>query len=191
MELSKCCRPLRMGGRCATGATVWSGSAGSATLPSEAYGNIHRDAIVCCANRSTPGGRPTWQRSRGAMLLLLPLFLLASCRNDSSAGIVTPPDTTEAARSFRGDVLPVFAKYGCLYCHGGTSGLTVGSVAALLKGGNHGPAIVPFNPSASILFQKLGTPAPFGDRMPPGSSAMPAAQVKILSDWVTQGARDN
>ena len=44
--------------------------------------------------------------------------------------------------SFATDIIPVFIHSGCYACHGGSGGLFVHTVAELLQGGQHGPAIV-------------------------------------------------
>ena len=124
------------------------------------------------------------------LVLIASLLLCTGCMHDASPSIVAPPEQA-ATRSFRTDVLPLFAKYGCLSCHGGSGGLVVGNVAALLKGGDHGPALVPGNAFASLLMLKLGSPPPFGDRMPQGGSAMPSESMRIISDWIAQGGKEN
>ena len=101
------------------------------------------------------------------------------------------PAPVPATRSFRTDVLPVFARQGCLSCHGGSGGLVVATVADLLKGGDHGPAIVPDSASRSVLVGKLGTPPLFGDRMPQGGLPLPAETIRIIAEWIDQGAKDN
>jgi hypothetical protein len=105
----------------------------------------------------------------------------------ASSGPVTPQGTV----SFQARVLPILTKYGCTGCHGGSGGLFVGTVAQLLAGGNHGAAVVAGDGANSSLIKKLGTPAPFGSRMPLGGSALPADTIAVLRTWIDQGALNN
>jgi hypothetical protein len=99
--------------------------------------------------------------------------------------------TTITQVSFSQDVLPLFVEFGCTGCHGGTSGLTVGSVASLLQGGNRGPAIIPGAGANSILVRKISPGPPFGGRMPQGGPFMSDATIATIRTWIDQGALDN
>jgi phosphodiesterase/alkaline phosphatase D-like protein len=99
--------------------------------------------------------------------------------------------TTTAQVSFSQDVRPLLVEFGCTGCHGGTSGLTVGSVASLLQGGNHGPAIIPGDGANSILVRKISPGPPFGNRMPQGGPFMPEANIATIRTWIDQGALNN
>ncbi len=109
---------------------------------------------------------------RRTVLQLLPLLCAASlwgvvligCRNISSPTSPSPnpqPQSSAGKISFQHQVLPIFMQYGCPGCHGGTNGLTVTSVADLLHGGVHGPAIIAGNANGSILVQKISPNPPF------------------------------
>ena len=93
--------------------------------------------------------------------------------------------------SFSSDILPIFVQKGCASCHGGSGGLFVGSVAQLLQGGDHGPAIVPGNADASHIVQKLSSTPPFGSRMPLGGPYLPTSTIQVIKDWINQGALNN
>lgn len=85
---------------------------------------------------------------------------------------------------------------GCIGCHGSntTSGFSVGSYDSLRRGGlNSGTRIiVPGDPCASILPQKLGVAPPFGARMPyNGPPYFTAAELTLVRDWIAEGAQDN
>jgi hypothetical protein len=97
------------------------------------------------------------------------------------------------AVSFSQTIRPIFANpsYGCIGCHGGTNGLSVGTVAGLLQGGLHGPAVIAGNSARSILVQKLSANPPFGDRMPLGANPLPDSTIQIIKSWIDQGANDN
>ena len=93
--------------------------------------------------------------------------------------------------SFSRDILPIFSQKGCASCHGGSGGLFVGSVAQLLQGGDHGPAIVPGNADASHIVQKLSPTPPFGSRMPLGGPYLTTSTIQTIKDWINQGALNN
>lgn len=107
---------------------------------------------------------------RYAPLLFVAIGLMSLCVGCNDMG-VNPPlaairvDAVSTV-SFKNNVLPIFVRFGCYDCHGGTNGLVVHTVADLLKGGVHGPAIVPGNADSSLIMKKTSLTPPFGDRMP-------------------------
>jgi hypothetical protein len=56
--------------------------------------------------------------------------------------------------------------------------------------GMQGPFILPFQPDASFLYDKLfdGT---VGERMPYNGSALPADQIETIRNWILEGAANN
>jgi hypothetical protein len=102
-----------------------------------------------------------------------------------------PVDSPPATISFRQQIFPVFEHYGCESCHGGSGGLFLQTVATILKGGDHGPAIVPGKPDSSLILQKLSPLPPFGDRMPQGGPYLPDSTIASIRTWIAQGAHDN
>jgi len=78
----------------------------------------------------------------------------------------------------------------CSECHGPETQwgeLRVDSRTALLKGGEHGPAIVPDNPQASLIIAAVERT---GDlKMPPDDrSPLTIEEVQILKQWIQDGA---
>jgi hypothetical protein len=89
--------------------------------------------------------------------------------------------------SFPKDVLPVLTN-NCLKCHGEAlqlSGLDLRSRAAMLKGGQKGPAVVPGNAEQSRLYRLVA-----GLEKPsmPMDGKLSEAQAATLRDWINQGA---
>jgi Planctomycete cytochrome C len=128
-----------------------------------------------------------------SLIPLVALTLVTGCKDmgiepDASIGTSPPPI---GAVSFSTDVLPILVNGGCTGCHGGTGNLFVGTVAELLTGGDHGPAIVPGKADSSNLVRKLLTPPPFGERMPFGGAPLPDATIGVIRNWVNQGAANN
>jgi hypothetical protein len=84
-------------------------------------------------------------------------------------------------------VRPVLAD-NCFQCHGPSEHkgeLRLDSRAAMLQGGETGPAIVPNNPEASLLI----TAVHYSDepKMPPRGKLKPE-QIEVLSRWIKAGA---
>lgn len=129
------------------------------------------------------------------VLILAVLAFISGCKDlGEDLPVTGPPGTpgsSGAQISFRNEVLPIFQKYGCFQCHGGQNNLITSTPADLLRGGLHGPAIVPGNADASLIIQKTLTPPPFGDRMPQGVPALPDSIRNVIRAWINQGAKDN
>lgn len=79
----------------------------------------------------------------------------------------------------------------CMGCH--TVGdrpdadLDLSTPAGLLAGGESGPAIVPGDPVASLLFQTITGEHP-DIRMPEGDDPLEESDIEILREWIAQGA---
>src|SRR5438309_11019055 len=77
----------------------------------------------------------------------------------------------------------------CFKCHGDkkvSHGLRVDSRAALLKGGDNGPAVAPGDPDKSLLIQALRY-SHAEIKMPPDKQ-LPDAVVTDFATWIKQGA---
>ncbi len=126
---------------------------------------------------------------------MLAILLLAGCSdkgNDpTSANQQPPPPPVTQDVSFQSQIRPIFQQRGCDGCHGGNGGLFVQTVAQLLQGGSHGPAIVPGKADSSNLIKKLSPNPPFGDRMPQGGPYLPDSTIQIIRTWINQGAKNN
>jgi len=97
-----------------------------------------------------------------------------------------PAFSKEQVEFFEKQVQPIL-KARCLKCHGGEEkirgGLRLSSRAALLKGGDQGPAVELKDPGESLLIQAINYN---GLEMPP-SGRLPKAEIEILTKWVEQG----
>jgi hypothetical protein len=112
-----------------------------------------------------------------------PLFLaLAFSTTGPSAG----------ADEFFTDQVEPLLKKRCYECHSHEGeiegGLALDSRAGWEHGGESGPAIVPGKPESSLLILAISH-AQKDLRMPP-KKMLPPAEVRILTDWVRQGALD-
>jgi mono/diheme cytochrome c family protein len=95
-----------------------------------------------------------------------------------------------ASADFARDIQPLLADR-CFSCHGEKkqeSGLRLDRRADALKGGDHGPAVVPGKPAQSVLLQAVtGTHAEVA-KMPKKGEALTADQIASLRTWIEQGA---
>lgn len=74
------------------------------------------------------------------------------------------------------------------------TGLDLSSLASLRAGGAVSGAriVIAGDPCASILYQKVSTAPPFGSRMPLGGPPfLNPDQLRMLHDWIAEGANDN
>ncbi|MDZ4687353.1 MAG: PSD1 and planctomycete cytochrome C domain-containing protein [Planctomycetaceae bacterium] len=88
---------------------------------------------------------------------------------------------------FEREVRPLLADK-CGKCHGAAkqwSGLRLDSRAAMLKGGEHGPAIVPGRPEESRLIEAVRQT---GDVQMPPDGKLTDAQIAALERWIKLGA---
>ncbi len=93
---------------------------------------------------------------------------------------------------FEKKVRPVLVER-CYECHSAESGKMKGGLAvdardSLLTGGDNGPALIAGNPDKSLLIEAVRYQN--RDMQMPPKSALPAAEKKILEDWVKMGAPD-
>ncbi len=125
---------------------------------------------------------------RSYLLLGLALSALAAL-SAQSADKKAPTFTAEQVLFYEKQVLPIL-KENCYKCHASSSKKIRGeflldSRAALLKGGELGPAIDLGKPTDSALVKSLHfTEDP---KMPPAGK-LPAAKIDILTRWVAMGA---
>ena len=124
--------------------------------------------------------------------------LLASTCDDADS-------RPEASVSFSAQIRPLInrATGGCS-CHlpsasgPGTaiqlSGLDLSSLTSLRAGGltSGSRIVVPLQPCESILYQKVDDAPPFGNRMPLGGPPfLSADELRLIHDWIAEGAADN
>ncbi len=79
----------------------------------------------------------------------------------------------------------------CYACHGALkqeSGLRLDTAALAIKGGDSGAAIVPGDPVASLLIQRV-TATDKSERMPAEGEPLKPAQVTALRRWIRQNAQ--
>jgi cytochrome c553 len=114
-------------------------------------------------------------------LLILGAFFAVAGRSAAQDAALS-----EDARFFEIRIRPLLID-ACTKCHGAEKqrgGLRVDSRAALLKGGDTGPAILPGKPAESLLLKAVRYEGP---EMPP-KKRLKADDVAALAKWVASGA---
>ena len=104
----------------------------------------------------------------------------------SSTTSVKTPGSVSDADFFENNIRPILAN-NCASCHVDTTsgGLRLDSRQALLKGGQHGPAVVPGDPAKSLLITAVHQSTSL--KMPKGGK-LNVQEVADLTQWVKQGA---
>ncbi|MEW5979005.1 MAG: DUF1553 domain-containing protein [Acidobacteriota bacterium] len=103
----------------------------------------------------------------------------------------TLPQNEPAAvgpRLYHDKILPVLEKK-CLMCHQGEGkkgGLDLTSREALLKGGDNGPAVIPGNAKASLLYRSITHEQEPG--MPYRMDKLPPEVLSEFAEWINAGA---
>src|SRR3954452_10302434 len=143
-----------------------------------------------------------FQRTRirlGVLASVTAAAVVALCWVDAArsappAAIAGPVTTTipsaEQVAFFEKDVKPILES-ACLKCHGGEGGkikggLKLTSRAAILHGGDTGPAVSLDAPAKSLILKAIS----YTDeelKMPP-KQQLAAAQMATLTKWVEMGA---
>ncbi len=101
-----------------------------------------------------------------------------------------PASAHGATADFAADIRPLLADR-CFSCHGEKkqeSGLRLDRKADALKGGDHGPAIVPGRPAESVILQAVTGTHPDVAKMPKRGEALSAGQIASLQAWIASGA---
>ncbi|MEO5926610.1 MAG: PSD1 and planctomycete cytochrome C domain-containing protein [Bryobacteraceae bacterium] len=99
-----------------------------------------------------------------------------------------PADDAVSVEFFETRVRPVLAA-SCYSCHSSAplGGLRLDSADSMLKGGSHGPAVVPGAPEKSLLISAvMHTDAKL--KMPMGGSKLKDSEIADLTAWVKAGA---
>ena len=128
--------------------------------------------------------------SRVKFLLLVVLLGAGSIAHFLPEGAAAQDEKPDAAKLefFEARVRPLLVT-NCYDCHTDSAkgGLRLDSRAALLKGGQRGPALVPGNPAESLLIKAVAHTHETL-RMPKGAAQLQPAEIAALTQWVKDGA---
>ncbi|MCA9008177.1 MAG: DUF1553 domain-containing protein, partial [Planctomycetaceae bacterium] len=98
-------------------------------------------------------------------------------------------DAGDNAQDYLQKVRPVLERR-CYSCHGvlhQKGGLRLDTAAALLTGGDSGPAVVRDNPAAGLLLEKITETDP-ELRMPPDGEPLTTGEIDAIRKWISAGA---
>ncbi len=133
---------------------------------------------------AVPVAVPTEMQNGSARLILLRVALVGV--TIFTAGVAAAADGSEAGDFFEKEVRPLLVAR-CYKCHSQTDdlkgGLSLSSRAALLAGGETGPAAVPGKPTESLLVEAVRYQ---GIKMPP-TARLPQDEIDKLVRWVELG----
>jgi len=120
-----------------------------------------------------------------ALLAALPLFVLPGSR------AATPKPSAADLAFYEQTVKPILAG-ACFECHSHEAkkfkgGLALDSAAAIQKGGDTGPAVVPGDLEKSLLIKAVRYTDP-DLQMPPKNKKLGSDQIAALEKWVKLGA---
>jgi hypothetical protein len=109
-----------------------------------------------------------------------------------------PPVSSKTGVTYDTDIKPIFEK-SCFPCHNAKNpkpkgGLRLDSLAAVLKGGEDGPAIVVGNSAKSALVANVAHLGDEDDYMPPPKNRahlgpLTSEQIGLIRAWIDQGAK--
>lgn len=127
------------------------------------------------------------------LLYIIPLVVFLAAGGQSKKHHKAADKTKTV--SFKKDIVPIFKKY-CLPCHTedqmNPSELYFESYDQLMTGGKHGSPVIAGKPDSSLIIRKLNPKPPFGDPMPlKAKTPFPQDTLKILREWIAQGAKNN
>lgn len=175
------------------GGELTHGATGTAMAPLSAD-SWPRDDLVDAelaqrAGSSLPAERMTAIRTLARLHGPAPRALLSVLSKDPEQEVAAAAVAALALYDldFVSKIQPILEQR-CLKCHGPQAtrgGLRLTNRSAALKGGRHGPAIVPFDASQSLLVRRIH--ASGDDQMPP-EDPLPNAEAALLVAWVEQGA---
>ena len=121
------------------------------------------------------------------------LLFLPTARAQAAAPAAAPSISPADLQFFENKIRPVLIE-NCYKCHSHEAdrvkgGLFLDSSAALLAGGDTGPAIIPGKPADSLLLTAIS----YKDdelQMPPKGKKITDAQIADFTEWIRRGAPD-
>src|SRR5438045_2410269 len=116
-------------------------------------------------------------------LMLFAAALLGGGLFSASSLAPEKTPTPAATQFFETKVRPVLLVH-CFECHAGKKhkgGLQLDSLAAMLEGGDQGPAMVPGHPEKSLLIKAI---LQDGMLKMPKAKKLPRAEIEALTQWI-------
>ncbi|MBV6404255.1 MAG: hypothetical protein IT228_13165 [Flavobacteriales bacterium] len=127
-------------------------------------------------------------------------LLLSACTKDEGPLYIPaprPPDEPIDTAYFSAEVLPIFIAH-CWTCHPPMGDMDLSATEAYgnlvnVESSGHAPAvrIVPGDPDASVLWNKVNYTEVYGLGMPPDGTALSSEELATIRAWIEQGALNN
>jgi uncharacterized membrane protein len=128
----------------------------------------------------------------GYLTELMPPRLRALLRMPAAAPRAAPEEPARAPSTVYAARIEPLLERSCISCHNPRKtkgGLRLDSYALLMKGGEDGPVIVPWDPMRSDLIRRVTLPPSDDDSMPSnGRKRFTPAEVKLFEQWIAAGA---
>ena len=125
-------------------------------------------------------------------IIIVSAFLIYTSSDFVTAQEKSSKEDSVKTYSYAKNIAPIVKTY-CLSCHGSDnenpSDLYMDDYATMMKGGKHGVPVIPGKPDESNLYLKLSAHPPFGKQMPRGHKKITPEAVKMIHDWIEQGAQ--
>lgn len=200
---------------------AWSGGYSGRTVTHHMWGGISLAAICLATagiRRISPG-RPLWVAAY--RLLLVPMVILLVWTGHEGSALThgetfltdympeglrsllgvakrTPkprpaPPSLASATFYSVRIVPILNR-NCITCHGPQKvkgGLRLDSYAGIMKGGEDGTVIEPWEPQKSDLVRRITLPSDDDDAMPSdGKKPLTPDEIKLIQAWIAAGASD-
>ena len=126
--------------------------------------------------------------SRISIIVVFLLFLLPACSDTEGLGEISYEEQIQSS---------IFNASCLIGCHDGTrrGGLELSSWSTLKEGGDNGDVIIPFNAEESRLVISVEGGGDVGipvELMPPaGRAQLVLSEIRVIKDWIDQGAKNN
>ena len=118
----------------------------------------------------------------------LGLVVATVCADEAPAVVATLDKTATASPVYFETHVRPLLKAHCWQCHGEEeqpeAGLDLRLVRFMSRGGESGPAIMPGQPDASLIWKRVSA-----DEMPPGKKKLSSQERSVLREWLAQGAK--
>ena len=167
-------------------AAAWSARRASA----RSYGLWLAAALALMVWTGHEGGRLS--HGEGYLTRFMPGRLRAWIGLPAPAAAPSAP-APAASSAYAVRIAPLFER-SCVSCHGpakAKGGLRLDTYAGLIRGGEDGPMVVPWDPAKSQLLRRVTLSPDDDDFMPRGGKKpLTAAEAGLVGRWISAGASD-
>ena len=126
------------------------------------------------------------------IVLLLVAGLIFGCGSAiRELGLVfdNPADAGRSSPSFNADIAPILTdRCAIAECHvvDGPHDIDLRTYDSVIKGGDEGAIVIAADAMESEMVEEIAE-----GKMPPEGPPLEAAQIQLIIDWITEGAKNN